>query len=149
MLRITDWPSFYCPADPEHPFVEQHDPNPDLLFIYRHETSLVVPCRTSSPDVRVNLTAVSSVFKVCASDFVSDSVCVLNQSSREKHIGAAVCPREAEGWRGESFCLLPVRAGRCSNSVSLRIDPQTKFSSPPFSPSARKCSTQIFIGSNR
>lgn len=86
---------------------------------------------------------------VCFEDFVSDFVCVLNKSSQQKHLGAEVCPREAPGWWGESFCLLPVRAGRCSNSVSPRIDPQTKFSSPPFPLSARKCSTQTLWGSNR
>uniref|UniRef100_H3DHE5 receptor protein-tyrosine kinase n=1 Tax=Tetraodon nigroviridis TaxID=99883 RepID=H3DHE5_TETNG len=42
--------------DPEHPFVEQHYPNPDVLFIYGHEQTFVIPCRTSSPDVRVNFT---------------------------------------------------------------------------------------------
>lgn len=39
--------------------------------------------------------------------------------------------REAQGRRGESFCLLPLQAGRCSKSIFLRIDTQTKFS--PFS----------------
>ncbi|XP_011608763.2 vascular endothelial growth factor receptor kdr-like isoform X1 [Takifugu rubripes] len=43
--------------DPEHPFVEQRHPTPEFLVVYRHETSLVIPCRTSSPDVRVTLTA--------------------------------------------------------------------------------------------
>ncbi|XP_037531691.1 vascular endothelial growth factor receptor kdr-like [Nematolebias whitei] len=42
--------------DPEQPFVKPHEANPDILSIYRHETSLVVPCRTSSPDVVVTLT---------------------------------------------------------------------------------------------
>lgn len=36
-----------------------------------------------------------------------------------------------KGRRGESFCLLPVPAGRCSKSVLLRIDSRTKFSPPP------------------
>ncbi|KAM8732613.1 vascular endothelial growth factor receptor kdr-like [Acanthopagrus schlegelii] len=42
--------------DPEQPFVESHDQTPDILGIYRYETSLVVPCRTSSPDTTVILT---------------------------------------------------------------------------------------------
>ncbi|XP_037833344.1 vascular endothelial growth factor receptor kdr-like isoform X2 [Kryptolebias marmoratus] len=41
--------------DPEQPFVEPHEENPDVLGILSHETSLVVPCRTSSPDAVVTL----------------------------------------------------------------------------------------------
>ncbi|XP_012717253.3 vascular endothelial growth factor receptor kdr-like isoform X1 [Fundulus heteroclitus] len=41
--------------DPEQPFVEPHPLNPMILSIYRHETSLLVPCRTTSPDVVVEL----------------------------------------------------------------------------------------------
>ncbi|XP_071773186.1 vascular endothelial growth factor receptor kdr-like [Centroberyx gerrardi] len=43
--------------DPLHPFVELHHPTPYILGIYRHETTLVVPCRTSSPDTVVTLKA--------------------------------------------------------------------------------------------
>uniref|UniRef100_A0A667YK12 receptor protein-tyrosine kinase n=1 Tax=Myripristis murdjan TaxID=586833 RepID=A0A667YK12_9TELE len=43
--------------DPLHPFVKQH-PSPDILSISRDETSIVVPCRTSSPDTNVSLTGV-------------------------------------------------------------------------------------------
>ncbi|XP_028271700.1 vascular endothelial growth factor receptor kdr-like [Parambassis ranga] len=43
--------------DPEQPFVEPHYPTPYFLGIYRHETSLVIPCRTSFPDAAVSLTA--------------------------------------------------------------------------------------------
>uniref|UniRef100_A0A3Q3JFP0 receptor protein-tyrosine kinase n=1 Tax=Monopterus albus TaxID=43700 RepID=A0A3Q3JFP0_MONAL len=41
--------------DPEQPFVVPHYPTPHVLGIYRHETSLLVPCRTSSPDADVIL----------------------------------------------------------------------------------------------
>ncbi|KAM9356682.1 vascular endothelial growth factor receptor kdr-like [Symphorus nematophorus] len=44
--------------DPEQPFVEPHYPTPYILGIYRHESRLVVPCRTSSPDTRVTLRGV-------------------------------------------------------------------------------------------
>lgn len=43
--------------DPEQPFVEPHYATPYVLGIYRHETSLIIPCRTSSPDAVVTLTA--------------------------------------------------------------------------------------------
>ncbi|XP_054453574.1 vascular endothelial growth factor receptor kdr-like [Anoplopoma fimbria] len=43
--------------DPEQPFVEPHPKTPEVLCFYRHETSLVVPCRTSFPDTVVTLTA--------------------------------------------------------------------------------------------
>lgn len=43
-------------TDPEQPFVEPHHQTYKILGIYRHETSLVVPCRTSSPDAVVTLT---------------------------------------------------------------------------------------------
>lgn len=35
-----------------------HDSKSQILGIYRHETSLVIPCRTSSPDTVVTLTGV-------------------------------------------------------------------------------------------
>ncbi|KAM3867031.1 vascular endothelial growth factor receptor kdr-like [Diretmus argenteus] len=41
--------------DPLQPFVQQNPP--PLLGIYRHETTLVVPCRTSSPETVVTLRA--------------------------------------------------------------------------------------------
>ncbi|KAG7225783.1 hypothetical protein INR49_014434 [Caranx melampygus] len=47
--------------DPEQPFVEPHDPTPHMLGIYRHETSLTIPCRTSSPDALVTLTGLPSL----------------------------------------------------------------------------------------
>ncbi|XP_042348714.1 vascular endothelial growth factor receptor kdr-like isoform X2 [Plectropomus leopardus] len=47
--------------DPEQPFVDPHPKIPDVLFMYRHETSLVVPCRTSSPDTVVTLTGVKTL----------------------------------------------------------------------------------------
>ncbi|CAB1454018.1 unnamed protein product [Pleuronectes platessa] len=40
--------------DSEKPFVLNH-PSPYMLGIYRHETSLILPCRTSSPDAVVTL----------------------------------------------------------------------------------------------
>ncbi|XP_038554737.1 vascular endothelial growth factor receptor kdr-like [Micropterus salmoides] len=43
--------------DPEQPFVEPRH-KPYVLGIYRHETSLLIPCRTSSPDTFVTLTGV-------------------------------------------------------------------------------------------
>lgn len=49
--------------DPEQPFVEPYD-NPQLLGIYRHETTLVVPCRTTSPDAVVTLTGIPNDEKV-------------------------------------------------------------------------------------
>ncbi|XP_061756252.1 vascular endothelial growth factor receptor kdr-like isoform X1 [Nerophis ophidion] len=44
-------------TDPEQPFVEPHDQTPYVLGIYRHETSLLIPCRTSSPSFLTNLQA--------------------------------------------------------------------------------------------
>ncbi|XP_054647687.1 vascular endothelial growth factor receptor kdr-like [Dunckerocampus dactyliophorus] len=45
-------------TDPEQPFVEPHDQTPYILGIDRHETSLVIPCHTSSPSFVVKLNAV-------------------------------------------------------------------------------------------
>ncbi|XP_074530172.1 vascular endothelial growth factor receptor kdr-like isoform X2 [Halichoeres trimaculatus] len=44
--------------DDEEPFVGLYDSKSPILSIYRHETSLVIPCRTSSPDTVVTLTGV-------------------------------------------------------------------------------------------
>ncbi|XP_013860694.1 vascular endothelial growth factor receptor kdr-like [Austrofundulus limnaeus] len=41
--------------DPEQPFIEPREADPEILMIYENETSLVVPCRTSSPDAVVTL----------------------------------------------------------------------------------------------
>nr|XP_046151391.1 vascular endothelial growth factor receptor kdr-like [Oncorhynchus gorbuscha] len=41
--------------DHQHPFVEHHFPIPYTLFTYRHEATLVIPCRTTSPDQIVTL----------------------------------------------------------------------------------------------
>uniref|UniRef100_A0A672HDC5 receptor protein-tyrosine kinase n=1 Tax=Salarias fasciatus TaxID=181472 RepID=A0A672HDC5_SALFA len=43
--------------DPEQPFVEYQDSVPHFVGIYRHETSLLIPCRTTSPDIAVTLTS--------------------------------------------------------------------------------------------
>ncbi|KAG8003939.1 Vascular endothelial growth factor receptor kdr-like [Nibea albiflora] len=47
--------------DPEQPFVEPYYDTPHILGIYMHETSLVIPCRTSSPDAVVNLSGLPSL----------------------------------------------------------------------------------------
>ncbi|KAM4732924.1 LOW QUALITY PROTEIN: vascular endothelial growth factor receptor kdr-like [Anableps anableps] len=49
--------------DPEHPFVEPHYTKPLMLDIYRHETSLILPCRTTLPDAVVNLTGMPKLSK--------------------------------------------------------------------------------------
>ncbi|XP_010784459.1 vascular endothelial growth factor receptor kdr-like [Notothenia coriiceps] len=42
--------------DPEQPFVDPHPLRPIILESYRHETSLILPCRTTYPDIEVTLT---------------------------------------------------------------------------------------------
>ncbi|KAM9835152.1 vascular endothelial growth factor receptor kdr-like [Syngnathus typhle] len=51
-------------TDPEQPFVEPHDQTPHVLFIPRHETSLVIPCRTSHPRTVVTLSQLYSSQKI-------------------------------------------------------------------------------------
>ncbi|KAM9849678.1 vascular endothelial growth factor receptor kdr-like [Aulostomus maculatus] len=43
--------------DPEQPFVEPYPRSPHGLSIFRHETSLIIPCYTSSPDFVVSVKA--------------------------------------------------------------------------------------------
>ncbi|XP_018515715.1 vascular endothelial growth factor receptor kdr-like [Lates calcarifer] len=52
--RITS--TYVYVEDPEQPFVEPFISTPLILGIYRSETSLTIPCRTSSPDTVVTLT---------------------------------------------------------------------------------------------
>ncbi|XP_068596311.1 vascular endothelial growth factor receptor kdr-like [Brachionichthys hirsutus] len=59
-------------SDPEQPFVEPHYTRPSILGIYRHETSLVVPCRTSSPDAVVTLTGAPSLSEKVLKEMVWD-----------------------------------------------------------------------------
>ncbi|XP_035768665.1 vascular endothelial growth factor receptor kdr-like [Neolamprologus brichardi] len=56
--------------DPDQPFVEPV--KYDVLGIYRHETSLVVPCRTSSPDIDVTLTGAPSLTEKITKEMVWD-----------------------------------------------------------------------------
>ncbi|XP_008302028.1 vascular endothelial growth factor receptor kdr-like isoform X2 [Stegastes partitus] len=58
--------------DPEQPFVEPRYSTPFILGIYRHETSLVVPCRTSSPNTTVTLTGVPHLSKAIIKGMVWD-----------------------------------------------------------------------------
>ncbi|XP_022615628.1 vascular endothelial growth factor receptor kdr-like [Seriola dumerili] len=51
-----DTSTYVYVKDPKQPFVEPHYSGPFMLGIYRHETSLTIPCRTSSPDTNVTLT---------------------------------------------------------------------------------------------
>ncbi|XP_019726842.1 vascular endothelial growth factor receptor kdr-like isoform X1 [Hippocampus comes] len=46
-------------TDPEQPFVEPYDQTPYALFILRDQSSLVIPCRTSSPSTVVTLKQLS------------------------------------------------------------------------------------------
>nr|XP_046261533.1 vascular endothelial growth factor receptor kdr-like [Scatophagus argus] len=58
--------------DPEQPFVEPRYPTPYFLGIYRHETSLLVPCRTSSPDAVVALTGAPPLSEEVVKEMVWD-----------------------------------------------------------------------------
>ncbi|MEQ2180641.1 hypothetical protein GOODEAATRI_003264, partial [Goodea atripinnis] len=58
--------------DPEQLFVEPHPSNPHVLSIYRDETSLVVPCRTTSPDAVVKLEGIPVLSKNIAEEKVWD-----------------------------------------------------------------------------
>lgn len=59
--------------DPERPFVEPHFATPHILGIYRHETSLVIPCRTSSPDTVVTLTGLPPLSEEMVKEMEWDS----------------------------------------------------------------------------
>ncbi|XP_076595500.1 vascular endothelial growth factor receptor kdr-like [Chaetodon auriga] len=58
--------------DPEQPFVHPYHTAPYVLFIFRHETSLVVPCRTSSPDTVVTLTGMPALPEKIKKEMVWD-----------------------------------------------------------------------------
>ncbi|KAM6999689.1 vascular endothelial growth factor receptor kdr-like [Tautogolabrus adspersus] len=58
--------------DEEEPFVEPHYQTPYILGIYRHETSLVVPCRTSSPHTAVELTGIPPLQERIVEEIVWD-----------------------------------------------------------------------------
>ncbi|CAK6964637.1 LOW QUALITY PROTEIN: vascular endothelial growth factor receptor kdr-like [Scomber scombrus] len=47
--------------DPEQPFVEPHDSTPHIVFIFRHDSELIIPCRTSDPDTEVKLSAIPTL----------------------------------------------------------------------------------------
>ncbi|KAI3351635.1 hypothetical protein L3Q82_020471, partial [Scortum barcoo] len=59
--------------DPEQPFVEPHYQTPYVLGIYRHETSLRVPCRTSSPDTVVTLRGIPPLSETIVKKMTWDS----------------------------------------------------------------------------
>ena len=42
-------------TDPQSPFVDQHSPVPHAIHALRHEVTLIVPCRTTSPEAVVTL----------------------------------------------------------------------------------------------
>ncbi|XP_070692696.1 vascular endothelial growth factor receptor kdr-like isoform X2 [Pempheris klunzingeri] len=58
--------------DPERPFVEAHSQSPYILGIYRHETTLIVPCRTSSSETIVTLTGSPSLSEKIVKEMVWD-----------------------------------------------------------------------------
>ncbi|XP_039975481.1 vascular endothelial growth factor receptor kdr-like [Xiphias gladius] len=58
--------------DPKQPFVEPYYQTPYILGIYRHETSLTIPCRTSSPDIVVTLTGLPPLSDKIAKEKVWD-----------------------------------------------------------------------------
>lgn len=58
--------------DLEQPFVKPCYPTPEVLGIYRHETSLVVPCRTTSPDIAVSLTGLPPLSQEAIQETVWD-----------------------------------------------------------------------------
>ncbi|XP_031159144.1 vascular endothelial growth factor receptor kdr-like isoform X1 [Sander lucioperca] len=58
--------------DPEQPFVVPRYLSPEILFSYNHETSLVVPCRTSSPDTVVKLTGLRPLSEKVIKEMVWD-----------------------------------------------------------------------------
>ncbi|XP_069027319.1 vascular endothelial growth factor receptor kdr-like [Embiotoca jacksoni] len=69
-VHITSTYVFF--QDPEQPLVESRYSTPYVLGIYRHETSLVVPCRTSSPDIAVSLTGVPEISEKIVKETVWD-----------------------------------------------------------------------------
>ncbi|KAM9740982.1 vascular endothelial growth factor receptor kdr-like isoform 1-T1 [Menidia menidia] len=58
--------------DQDQPFAEPHYPAPYVVSIYRHETSLVIPCRTSLPHAVVNLTANKQLSEKISKEMVWD-----------------------------------------------------------------------------
>ncbi|XP_034545959.1 vascular endothelial growth factor receptor kdr-like isoform X2 [Notolabrus celidotus] len=58
--------------DDNEPFVKPPHPSPGILFTYLNETSLVIPCRTSSPEIVVKLIALPPILERNVKEVVWD-----------------------------------------------------------------------------
>uniref|UniRef100_A0A8C7XR79 receptor protein-tyrosine kinase n=1 Tax=Oryzias sinensis TaxID=183150 RepID=A0A8C7XR79_9TELE len=55
-----EYTTYVFVKDPDQPFVEKNSTT-SVLLNYRHESSLVIPCRTTSPNTSVTLTALPNL----------------------------------------------------------------------------------------
>eukprot|EP00064_Thunnus_orientalis_P006139 superscaffoldBa00000626_g6155 len=72
--------------DPKQPFVEPYYSTPYVVGIYRHETSLIIPCKTSSPDTHVTLKANVKITPDRARVLVGDTL-ILNCTGETTYNG--------------------------------------------------------------
>uniref|UniRef100_A0A8C9R785 receptor protein-tyrosine kinase n=1 Tax=Scleropages formosus TaxID=113540 RepID=A0A8C9R785_SCLFO len=52
---LEDCSTYVFVKDEQRPFVVQHKSNPDTVYVYEETNSTVVPCRTTSPNIKVSL----------------------------------------------------------------------------------------------
>uniref|UniRef100_A0A3Q3VUQ2 receptor protein-tyrosine kinase n=1 Tax=Mola mola TaxID=94237 RepID=A0A3Q3VUQ2_MOLML len=108
--------------DPERPFVEPHNSTPYILGIYRQETSLVVPCRTSSPDTIVSLTGVPHISEKITKEMVWDpKVGFKIPYSSETTYSMLTCDATINGQRSKSV-YIPIRRTLVLNNVKVTPD---------------------------
>ncbi|KAM9376655.1 vascular endothelial growth factor receptor kdr-like isoform 2-T2 [Pholidichthys leucotaenia] len=105
--------------DPQQPFVEPYDPKPNALTIYRHETSLVVPCRTSSPDVAVTLTVEENQKKKVIQEVVWDAAVGFTIPYGPYTMYTWLTCKTVVNGREFQSSYIPIRTTRVLNNVKI------------------------------
>ncbi|KAM8908561.1 vascular endothelial growth factor receptor kdr-like isoform 2-T2 [Spinachia spinachia] len=108
--------------DPEQPFVKTFFNTYEALYFYRYATSLVVPCRTSSPDTVVTLTARKLLTETVIKEMVWDpkvgSTIPIDPTAEYSLL---TCETTVDGREFKST-YIPRRMSRVLNNVKITPD---------------------------
>ncbi|XP_029297446.1 vascular endothelial growth factor receptor kdr-like [Cottoperca gobio] len=108
--------------DPEQPFVEPDHQKPHILSSYRHETTLIVPCRTSSPDTVVTLTGLIPLSEKVVNEMVWDpKVGFKIPYDPATELSMLFCKAKVNGHEFQSS-YFPMRLSTILNKVKITPD---------------------------
>ncbi|CAJ1058791.1 vascular endothelial growth factor receptor kdr-like isoform X1 [Xyrichtys novacula] len=111
--------------DEKKPFVRPHDHTDNMVFIYDNETTYVIPCRTTSPDTVVTLTAIPPLSPKILKEVVWDPEVGFKIDCSSSLPNLLTCDTQVDGQTLQSL-YIPKRLTRVLRDIQISPEERVK-----------------------